>query len=80
MWLSLALRAMTAAFCVSSQPADVNDNSDVDTDSNFDIADDSIIDIGHEALIRRWDKLKGEGEENWIREEQRGCGTNIELS
>jgi hypothetical protein len=50
---------------------DVNDNSVVDTDSNFDIADNSIIDIGHEALIRRWDKLKGEGEENWIRQEER---------
>ncbi len=36
-----------------------------------DIADDSIIDIGHEALIRRWDTLEGEGEENWIREEER---------
>ena len=52
--------------------SDVNDNSVVDTDSNLDIADNSIIDIGHEALIRRWDKLKGEGgEENWIREEER---------
>jgi WD40 repeat protein len=38
-----------------------------------DIADDSIIDIGHEALIRRWDKLEGEGEENWIREEERNA-------
>lgn len=32
--------------------------------------DDSVIDIGHEALIRRWDKLKGGGEIDWIREEQ----------
>jgi WD40 repeat protein len=40
-------------------PADKNDNSD------------SIIDIGHEALIRRWNKLEGNGEENWIREEER---------
>jgi hypothetical protein len=30
---------------------------------------DSIIDIGHEALIRRWDRLQGEGEENWMQEE-----------
>src|SRR5262249_7383303 len=30
----------------------------------------SIIDIGHEALIRRWNKLKGEGDENWMREEE----------
>jgi WD40 repeat protein len=52
-------------------PADANDNFAVDTHSKIDIADDSIIDIGHEALIRRWDKLlKGEGEENWIRDEQ----------
>jgi energy-coupling factor transporter ATP-binding protein EcfA2 len=34
------------------------------------IDDDSIIDISHEALIRRWDKLIAEGEENWIREEE----------
>jgi WD40 repeat protein/uncharacterized protein YjbI with pentapeptide repeats len=40
-------------------PADTNDYSD------------SIIDIGHEALIRRWDRLEGNGEENWIREEER---------
>jgi WD40 repeat protein len=51
--------------------SDANDNSVVDTDSNFDIADNCIIDIGHEALILRWDKLKGGGEENWIREEER---------
>ena len=29
----------------------------------------SIIDIGHEALIRRWDRLQGDGEENWMHEE-----------
>jgi WD40 repeat protein len=46
------------------------DNSTVDTDPKIGIADDSIIDIGHEALIRRWDRLKGEGEEHWIRDEQ----------
>jgi WD40 repeat protein len=34
------------------------------------IEDDAIIDIGHEALIRRWDKLMGDGKENWMREEQ----------
>jgi WD40 repeat protein len=51
--------------------SDANDSSVVNTDSNFDIADNSIIDIGHEALIRRWDKLKGEGKENWINEEER---------
>jgi WD40 repeat protein len=32
--------------------------------------DDSIIDIGHEALIRRWEMLKGDGSTDWIREEQ----------
>ena len=32
--------------------------------------DNSIVDIGHEALIRRWSKLKGGGETDWIREEQ----------
>jgi hypothetical protein len=32
--------------------------------------DNSIVDIGHEALIRRWDQLKGGGETDWIREEQ----------
>ena len=47
-----------------------NHNSAVDADDTIGIVDNSIIDIGHEALIRRWDKLKGEGEENWIREEQ----------
>jgi hypothetical protein len=52
-------------------PADANDNSAFGTDSNMGITDDSIIDIGHEALIRRWDRLKGEGKENWIREEER---------
>ena len=31
--------------------------------------DASIIDIGHEALIRRWDMLKGDGDTDWIREE-----------
>jgi len=51
-------------------PTETNDTSDIDTDSNMGIADNSIIDIGHEALIRRWDKLNAEGEENWIREEQ----------
>ncbi|WP_294538348.1 hypothetical protein [uncultured Rhodoblastus sp.] len=35
-----------------------------------DLCDSSIIDIGHEALIRRWSKLKGEGGADWIREEQ----------
>ncbi|MBV8442840.1 MAG: WD40 repeat domain-containing protein [Hyphomicrobiales bacterium] len=35
-----------------------------------DLKDDSIVDIGHEALIRRWSKLKGGGETDWIREEQ----------
>jgi hypothetical protein len=35
-----------------------------------DLEDDSIVDIGHEALIRRWSKLKGGGETDWIREEQ----------
>jgi WD40 repeat protein len=35
-----------------------------------DLHDDSIIDIGHEALIRRWDMLKGDGDTDWIREEQ----------
>jgi WD40 repeat protein/energy-coupling factor transporter ATP-binding protein EcfA2 len=38
--------------------------------SNDEIDDDSIIDISHEALIRRWDKLNAEGEENWIRQEE----------
>jgi WD40 repeat protein len=51
-------------------PADANDKFIADAASNIGIADNSIIDIGHEALIRRWDKLKGEGEENWIRDEQ----------
>jgi WD40 repeat protein len=46
----------------------INANSTIDIDSDVD--NDSIIDIGHEALIRRWDRLKAEGEENWIREEQ----------
>lgn len=32
--------------------------------------DNSIIDIGHEALIRRWDVLKGSSDADWIREEQ----------
>ena len=35
-----------------------------------DLDDNSIVDIGHEALIRRWSKLKGGGETDWIREEQ----------
>jgi WD40 repeat protein len=35
-----------------------------------DLHDDSIIDVGHEALIRRWDMLKGDGDTDWIREEQ----------
>ena len=35
-----------------------------------DLEDDSIVDVGHEALIRRWSKLKGGGETDWIREEQ----------
>jgi WD40 repeat protein len=34
------------------------------------LQNDSIIDIGHEALIRRWDMLKGDGDTDWIREEQ----------
>jgi WD40 repeat protein len=34
------------------------------------LKDNSIIDIGHEALIRRWEKLKGDGATDWIREEQ----------
>jgi WD40 repeat protein len=51
-------------------PVDGNDDPTVDADNAIAIVDDSIIDIGHEALIRRWDKLKGEGTENWIREEQ----------
>jgi WD40 repeat protein len=38
-----------------------------------DIVDDSIIDIGHEALIRRWDRLEGAGDENWIHEEERNA-------
>ena len=38
--------------------------------SEADLDDLSIIDIGHEALIRHWDKLKGGGEVDWIREEQ----------
>jgi WD40 repeat protein len=41
---------------------------DADTDTSIDV--DSIIDIGHEALIRRWDRLQGEGVVNWMREEQ----------
>jgi WD40 repeat protein len=32
--------------------------------------DSAIIDIGHEALIRRWDLLKGGSAVDWIREEQ----------
>jgi WD40 repeat protein len=40
------------------------------TDETVD--DDTIVDIGHEALIRRWSKLKGGGETDWIREEQDG--------
>jgi WD40 repeat protein len=51
-------------------PTETNDTSSIDSDSNIGVADDSIIDIGHEALIRRWDKLNAEGDENWIREEQ----------
>jgi WD40 repeat protein len=35
-----------------------------------DLQDASIIDIGHEALIRRWEMLKGDGETDWIHEEQ----------
>lgn len=50
--------------------ADANDGLAANANSDMCIADDSIIDIGHEALIRRWDKLKGEGVENWIRDEQ----------
>jgi WD40 repeat protein/energy-coupling factor transporter ATP-binding protein EcfA2 len=46
----------------------------VRSDCNFlrltSLADDAIVDIGHEALIRRWSKLKGGGETDWIREEQ----------
>jgi WD40 repeat protein/energy-coupling factor transporter ATP-binding protein EcfA2 len=33
------------------------------------LAEDSIVDIGHEALIRRWGKLKGDGDADWLREE-----------
>jgi WD40 repeat protein/energy-coupling factor transporter ATP-binding protein EcfA2 len=33
------------------------------------LVEESIIDIGHEALIRRWGKLKGDGDADWIREE-----------
>jgi len=41
------------------------------TDCSFlRIEDDSVVDIGHEALIRRWSKLNGDGQENWVREEQ----------
>lgn len=47
-------------------PADRNQDSEIVND----IDTDSIIDIGHEALIRRWDKLKGVGDENWMRDEQ----------
>jgi hypothetical protein len=39
-------------------------------ESDIAVVDESIIDIGHEALIRRWDKLGGKGEQDWIREEQ----------
>jgi WD40 repeat protein len=56
------------SFLRVTPPVDRNDGSIVDADANID--GDSIIDIGHEALIRRWDKLKAEGEENWMREEQ----------
>jgi WD40 repeat protein len=52
-------------------------------DSNIRITDNCIVDIGHEALIRRWDKLKPNGKEiqwddpeeggkeNWTQEEER---------
>ena len=40
------------------------------TKASGDLDDKSIVDIGHEALIRRWSKLKGGGETDWIREEQ----------
>jgi hypothetical protein len=58
------------SFVRVTPPADPTD-SVVDADANDGIVDNSIIDIGHEALIRRWDKLQGEGEENWIRDEER---------
>ena len=35
-----------------------------------DLNGNTIVDIGHEALIRCWDKLRGEGETDWVREEQ----------
>jgi WD40 repeat protein/uncharacterized protein YjbI with pentapeptide repeats len=47
------------------------DGHSVDADSNSGITDNSIIDIGHEALIRRWEMLEGQGKENWVREEER---------
>jgi WD40 repeat protein len=53
--------AETDEHVVYAKPV-VNDGSDID--------DDAIIDIGHEALIRRWDKLMGDGKENWMHEEQ----------
>jgi WD40 repeat protein len=52
------------------RPADSDDSIVVDTESDIDVDPESIIDIGHEALIRRWDMLHGEGEKNWMREEQ----------
>ena len=68
-WLSIALRAMTAVFCASSH-LQIQMGVQLDADSISSIIDNSIIDIGHEALIRRWDKLEGKGKENWIREEE----------
>ena len=57
------------SFLRITPPVDPTD-SVVDADANIGIVDNSIIDIGHEALIRRWNKLQGEGEENWIRDEE----------
>jgi hypothetical protein len=38
-------------------------------DDAHEIDEDSVVDIGHEALIRRWRKLSGEDDANWVREE-----------
>jgi WD40 repeat protein len=55
-------------------PAEADEDALVDDEpaanGGSDIDDDAIIDIGHEALIRRWDKLMGDGKENWMHEEQ----------
>jgi hypothetical protein len=60
-FLRIIPTAATDEDVVDARPA-VDDGSDID--------DDAIIDIGHEALIRRWDKLMGDGKENWMRDEQ----------